>query len=134
MRALTKLARLETWSLVAEITGALALVISVIYLGKQISDNNKLLRSQSHFNALSLAQKPLEIMVENESLASVVTQCDVDPGAATATSWERCLNYYFMQFNAWEYMFYQNRDGSIPTQLWVGADSYFKMLVATKPG
>jgi hypothetical protein len=31
-------------------------------------------------------------------------------------------------------MYYQNRDGSIPRQLWVGADAYFKTLVQTKPG
>jgi hypothetical protein len=31
-------------------------------------------------------------------------------------------------------VYYQNRDGSIPSQLWVGADAYFKELFATKPG
>jgi hypothetical protein len=40
----------------------------------------------------------------------------------------------FMQFNAWEYFYYQHRDGSIPKELWVGADDYHKGLVATKPG
>ena len=50
--------RLETWALVAEIAGAVAVVISVMYLGKQINDNTKLLRSQAHFNALSLALRP----------------------------------------------------------------------------
>ena len=39
-----------------------------------------------------------------------------------------------MQFNSWEYLYYQNRDGSIPIQLWVGADAYFKGLVEPKPG
>ena len=29
---------------------------------------------------------------------------------------------------------YRNRDASIPSQLWVGADAYFKELVETKPG
>lgn len=38
------------------------------------------------------------------------------------------------QFNAWEYLYYQNRDGSIPKELWVGADAFFKSLVETKPG
>jgi hypothetical protein len=31
-------------------------------------------------------------------------------------------------------MYYQNRDSSIPQQLWVGADAYFITLVQTKPG
>ena len=40
----------------------------------------------------------------------------------------------FMQFNAWEYLFYQHRDDSIPKELWVGADAYFKQVIETKPG
>lgn len=134
MKVLFSRAKLEGWALVAEIGGAVAVIMSVIYLGKQINDNTKLLRSQAHYNALSLAQRPLEMMVENESLASAVTECDENPNGVAATTWKRCANYYFMQFNAWEYMYYQNGDGSIPQQLWVGADAYFKTLVQTKPG
>jgi hypothetical protein len=39
----------------------------------------------------------------------------------------------FMQFNAWEYLYYQNRDESIPKELWVGADESFKQFIETKP-
>jgi negative regulator of sigma E activity len=49
-------ARLEWWALVAEIASAAAVVVSVVYLSRQIRDNNKLLRSQAHYNALSLVQ------------------------------------------------------------------------------
>ena len=108
--------------------------MSVFYLGRQINDNTKLLRSQAHYNALSLAQRPLEMMVDNESLAGAVTECDANSNGIAAAIWTRCANYYFMQFNSWEYMYYQNRDASIPQQLWVGADAYFKTLVRTKPG
>ena len=40
-----------------------------------------------------------------------------NPDGVAATTWQRCANYYFMQFNSWEYMYYQNRDCSIPQQL-----------------
>ena len=113
---------------------AVAVVFSVTYLGKQISDNTKLLRSQSHFNAISLGQRPLELLIENESLAGMVTQCDASPDSVADATWERCRNFYFMQFNSWEYFYYQNIDGSIPEQLWTGADDYFKALVKTRPG
>ena len=43
---------------IAEILGGVAVVMSVIYLAVQISDNNRLLRSQAHFNALELTQAP----------------------------------------------------------------------------
>jgi hypothetical protein len=126
--------KLRDYAMVAEIASAIAVVVSVLYLGKQINDNTRLLRSQAHYNALSLAQRPLEMMVQDESLAQAVTRCDSDPDAAQPAEWARCGNYYFMQFNAWEYMYYQNADGSIPRQLWNGADVYFKEQLKTKPG
>ena len=125
--------QLEIVARIAETAAAIAVVLSVIYLARQISDNTKLLRSQAHFNALLLGQRPLELMVANESLADAVVQCDGSPDHVTATTWERCLNYYFMQFNAWEYFYYENNDEAIPRQLWTGADEYFKALIGTKP-
>ena len=70
----------------------------------------------------------------NESLAKVVNVCYATPDALSEDDWARCGNYVFMQFNGWEYFYYQHRDGSIPKELWVGADAYFKSLVETKPG
>jgi hypothetical protein len=58
----------------------------------------------------------------------------VTPDALSAVDWARASNYMFMQFNAWEYVYYQDRDGSIPTQLLVGTDAYHMALIATKPG
>lgn len=125
---------LENWARIAEMAGAIAVVVSVIYLAMQISANTKLLRSQAHYNAPSLAQRPLEMMVDNESLAGVVGLCDTNPNEVPAATRERCMNYYFMRFNSWESMCYQNLDDSIPKELCVGADSYSKSLVKTKPG
>jgi len=47
-------------------------------------------------------------------LAEYLVQCDAHPNGVAAMTWQRCANYYFMQFNSWEYMYYQNRDRSIP--------------------
>ncbi len=100
----------------------------------QIRDNTKVLRTQAHYNALLLAQRPFEMLIENESLAKVVNVGYATPDALTDDDWARCGYYFFMQFNAWEYLYYQHRDASIPKELWVGADGYFKGLVETKMG
>ena len=127
-------AKLERWTSIAEIAGAFAVVMSVVYLAVQVSDNNRLLRSQAHFNALTLGQRPLEMVVENENLSKVIIRCDDDPISVDPADWERCFNYYFMTFNSWEYFYYQYADGSIPPQLWRGADAYFKREVLTNAG
>ena len=125
---------LEYWALIAEIGGAIAIVVSVIYLGVQIRANTKVLRSQAHYNALSLAQRPFEMAIADQSLADLIETSYASPEKLSEGQLFRSGNYLFMQFNSWEYLYYQNIDGSIPKQLWVGADAYFKGLVATKPG
>ena len=108
--------------------------MSVAYLALQVSDNNRLLRSQAHYNGLELLQRPLEMMIESENLAGLLADCDETPESVDRTGWYRCSAYYLLQFDGWEYLYYQNYDGSIPRQLWVGADASFKQRVATKPG
>jgi hypothetical protein len=118
---------------------ALAITFYAIYRQlrgqqEQVRDNAKLLRSQAHYNALMLAQRPFELLIDNPDLANVVTTGWKTPEALNDTDWTRCSLYLGMQFNAWEYLYYQHRDGSIPNEMWVGTDAYFINEIRTKPG
>ena len=125
---------LERAALIAEIVGGLAVVVSVIYLALQISDNNRLLRSQAHYNALEVLQRPLEVMLESDSLADALHQCDREPYEVKESIWPRCSNYYFMQANGWEYTYYQHLDDAIPPELWIGVDGYMENQAKTNAG
>ena len=127
-------AKLSDIASLAEVVGAVAVVISVIYLAVQISDSNKELRSQSHYNALSLGQRPFEIELENADLARIVSVGYVDPGQLTDEEWYRFTQYQIMAFNAWEYYYYERGKDAIPEQLWIGANAYYENNVLTKPG
>jgi hypothetical protein len=100
----------------------------------ELRHQTKLLRSQAHFNALALSQRAREVLVENEGFANVMTTAFATPETLSDGDWLRCSVYMFMQFNQWEYLYYQHRDGSIPTEYWVGAEAYYRGLVAEKPG
>lgn len=126
--------RLERIAIFAEIAGALAVVISVVYLAIQISDNNRLLRSQAHYNALEVTQRPFEMMVAEDDFAATLHDCDWRPLEVPEHEWQRCKNYYFMQVNGWEYVYYQHLDGATPPEFWPGVDGYFSDQLAKKPG
>ena len=118
---------------------ALAITFMAIYrqLGTQqlsIRENTKLLRSQAHFNALSLSQRAREVLIQNEGFTSVMNVGWETPEALSRDDWTRCSVYMFMQFNAWEYLYYQHRDDAIPSEYWAGAEDYYGNLVATKRG
>jgi hypothetical protein len=84
---------LEYWALIAEIAGAIAVVMSVIYLGVHVRANTKVLRSQAHFNALSLAQRPFEMVIDNEGLSKILNVGFATPEKLSPEGWIRCSYY-----------------------------------------
>ena len=100
----------------------------------QMEENTKLLRSQAHHNALTLSQRARELLIENEGFARIVNVGYTTPDALSDVDWARCSSYMFLQINQWEYLYYQHRDGSIPAEYWVGAEDYYRNIVAAKPG
>lgn len=126
--------KLENAALIAEILGGFAVLVSVIYLALQISDNTRMLRSQAHYNVIEMAHRPLELLLESDSLAGILNQCDRNPYQVLDSQWTRCHSYYFMHANSWEYLYYQNLEESIPRAFWVGSDSFFGNEVQTKAG
>ena len=113
---------LKYWALIAEIAGAIAIVISAVYLGVQIRANTKVRRSQADYNALSLAQRPFEMAIADQNLADLIETAYVSWEKLNEGQWFRCANYLFMQFNSWEYLYigigmprFRASSGSAPT-------------------
>jgi hypothetical protein len=79
----------------------------------QIRENTKVLRSQAHYNALTLLQRPWELLVEDLRLSEIVGTGYVNPKALSETDWARFSAHTFMQFNGWEYCYYQYGDASV---------------------
>ena len=118
----------------AEIISALAVVITVIYLTIQIQGNTMALENQGHYNALSVAQAPIVMVVDNSDLARIVEKGYINPDSLASIDQLRFYDHQFLSFNGWEYLYYANQSESIPKSLWIGADGYFSELINTKPG
>jgi hypothetical protein len=129
----SKREHIECAALVAEIVGAFAVIVSVVYLAVQIADNTRALQSEGHYNALQLAQRPLELLISDVELAEIVAAGYAAPDTLSAANRERFDMYQVMAFNAWEYLFYAHQAESIPDKLWTGADAYYSGLVAAEP-
>ena len=130
----TRRERIEIAALVSEIVGAAAVVISVAYLAMQISESNDELVSQSHFNALMLGHRPIELTLGNADLATLVHRGTREPDALSPDEWFRFTQYQVMAVNAWEFFYYEHAKGSMSEQLWTGADNYYTVLLKSSPG
>ena len=125
---------MDSVALFSQIISALAVVISFIYLTIQIKDNTKALQNQSHYNALSLAEAPIVMTVDNAELARIVEMGYINPDSLKSVEKLRFYDHQFLSFNGWEYLYYAHQSESIPENLWLGADGYFSELIYTKPG
>ena len=130
----TRREHIECAALIAEIVGAAAVVISVVYLGVQIAGNTRALQSEGHYNALQLAQRPLELLIADDRLAEVVNAGYADSALLSAADSQRFAMYQVMAFNAWEYLYYADAAESVPGNLWEGANAYYSELLRTSPG
>ena len=118
---------------------ALAITFYAIYRQlrgqqEQMRESTKLLRSQAHYNALMLHERPEEMVIGIDGLARIVLDGLATPEALSDVAWFRFSNHMFLGFNAWEYTYYQHLDDSIPKELWGGIDVFYRDLVQTKPG
>ena len=119
---------------IGEFIGGIAIIISLVYLAMQVSDSNRLLRSQAHYNALMLAQGPGTMMIQNPELSILVGRCQAGDDDLSSAVLGRCNQYALMEINGWEYLYYQHLDSSIPPQLWLGSDAYYRNEIQTKAG
>ena len=126
--------RLETTALIAEVVAAIAVVLSVAYLALQISANNKLLKSQTYHNFLTIGHPLQEMVATDSEFATLMTMCDTTPYSVSQIDWRRCETYYQMSFDIWEYLYYQNEDEIIPSQFWAGTDEFFTEITADRRG
>ena len=102
---------------IGEFIGGIAIIISLVYLAMQVSDSNRLLRSQAHYNALTLAQGPGAMMIQNPELSTLIVRCQAGDDDLSPAVLARCNHYALMEINGWEYLYYQHLDNSIPPQL-----------------
>jgi hypothetical protein len=121
-------------SLVLVVGSLVGLYRQLLSQHTQMLEDTKLLRSQAHHNALTLSQRARELLIENQEFAGIVNVGYATPDVLSDVDWARCSSYMFLQFNQWEYLYYQHRDGSIPSEYWVGAEDYYVNMVASRPG
>ena len=119
---------------IGEFIGGIAIIVSLVYLAMQVSDSNRLLRSQAHYNALMLAQGPGVMMVQNPELSILIGRCQAGHDDLSSAVLARCNQHALMEINGWEYLYYQHLDNSIPSQLWLGSDAYYRNEIQTKAG
>jgi hypothetical protein len=129
--------RMKHWDLarfvaVTEIGASIGVMVSVIYLAIQIHGGNQQLRAQSYQSTLEMLHKPLELVVQDQSLADMVVRAEAEPESLTTGEWQRYSDLQLLRFDAYEHAYYAHGDGEIREELWQGIDSSFSSRMASR--
>jgi hypothetical protein len=101
-----------------EFLGALAVVLSLVYLAAQIRQNTRALRSASRQTLVSGEQAILASVSDNQGVAQIVVQANKDFDALNEEDQVRFFMFAGRLFSNFENIYYQYSRGLLDEDLW----------------
>jgi hypothetical protein len=120
-----KKTNLLKWTAISEIVGAIAVVISLIFVVYSINQNTAALRLAGWEKFLDRTQRANEMIAESPDLAAIVIAGETNPEALSPEEYRRFTNYARMRFGGWEAIYTYHREGAIDSDTWNLWDSFY---------
>ena len=126
--------KLSDWAHVAEIIGAVAVIVTLAYLAVQIEQNTIAVEASTRQGRLDFGRQQAELLITQPGLARLVMGAEQDTSALNDE--ERLLFYEFTTWRmaTWELTYLEYIDGLIDEELWLAWDGYYMLFVEGKPG
>lgn len=124
---------LRNWAAIAEISSAIAVVLSLLYVGFEIRRTT--LESDADIQAelLSYTHHRRYLVVENGELAQLLAAGYADPSSLTPGEALRFQKYIELHFVAWERAFDANFEGVFSNERFAAWDVWFTSVAAQDP-
>jgi hypothetical protein len=126
--------KLSEWASVAEITSALAVVVSLVYVGIQINQNTAAVKASTHQAMIDYGREQSEILVTDTTLAALVAKGEGDPSSLTPHERGQFYEFTTWRMAMWELSFLNYEIGLVDDEMWLAWDGYYRLLVFDKPG
>ena len=125
--------KLERASLIAEIVGAVAVVLSVGYLTLEVRRNTAAVESQTSQGLLEMANGRNELIATDVGLADLFLKASRDFEGLTPAERLRYRRWINSGLNIWEHAFYSHAAGTMDDDLWEGYDTSYMSIVCDRP-
>lgn len=125
--------KLSTWVAMAEIISAVAVVLSLIYVGLEIRRST--LESDADIQAelLSYTVQRRYLLVESSDLSSLLVKGYKDPSQLSPDEVLRFHSYIELFYVAWERAFNSKNEGVFSEELFDGWDAWFVSVAERDP-
>ena len=109
---------LDSFANIAEIIGAIAVVVSLVYVGYQIKQNTNAVRSSVHQSLIDHVTATEGLVLTDEHLAEILIKADSHASDLTPTERLRLEKYITLEFVNWENAFLNWRLGLLDDRVW----------------
>ena len=124
---------LKTWTAIAEIASALAVVLSLVDVGYEIRRSTLESDADVRAELLSYTRDRRVLVVENAGLARILTKGYTDPATLTPEEALQFDNYVQLHFVAWEGAFLSREAGILSEENWRDWDIWFVATAKRDP-
>jgi hypothetical protein len=118
-------------SVVAEATAAIAVVASLVYLGKQIRQNSRAVRATIEQESAKLINHSMMTIAASEELSKLYFQGSEDFLSLAPTEKARMLMLLTGITRTFEVIHRQHQTGHVSPELWTGYDFLMKAVIQT---
>ena len=109
---------LESFAYIAEIVGAVAVVVSLIYLALQVRQATDAQRTENYGRALERLSSMQAGFMQDSHTASIFSKGAVDPESISSADRLRMTWGFYEAFGAFEFMFHASKTNSLPPDVW----------------
>ncbi len=113
---------LQAYTLIAEVVGAVAVVLTLIYLAIQLRQNTKALRTSAYQGMVANSMQILTTLLADPERAQFFLRVQSNPGQITEEDGVRWHWFMLAAFRHWDNLYYQYRTGALETEMWEGYD------------
>lgn len=124
---------LKKWTAIAEIASAIAVVLSLIYVGYEIRRSTMESNADVRAELLSYSRDRRVLVIENANLARILTKGYTAPATLTPEEALQFDNYVQLHFVAWESAFISREAGILSEEDWKEWDIWFAATAKRDP-
>ena len=119
---------ISRWSVIAEVVSAVAVVLSLIYVGSEIRQNTIATQLSNQHSAVALGMNS-ELWLGNSEFAAVYDLGLKDFSALDGPQRLQFDSFVGQKLNIWEFTFYGHERGLIADDAWRAWDGHFKSQI-----
>ncbi|SRR6056297_309953 len=125
--------KLKIWVSIAEIVSAVAVVLSLVYVGLEIRRTTLESDADVQAELLSYTTQRRYLVIESSDLSPILTKGYADPDSLTPAEALRFQAYIELHYIAWERAFYTYNAGVFSTDIFHEWNEWFVSVAENEP-